>query len=322
MIEILKAGLETSVQDFPGRWGYWEQGFPPSGPFDMWSFRLANLLVGNSEDCAALECQFSGPNILFHADTTIALTGASFNAHLDDEPLPQWKSIPVKSGQKLTTGFARKGARGYLAFAGGIDAPKILGSRSTFHLAGIGGINGHALKDNMMISTLEAKQAPMGEVMEEFRPSFPSDNIWEIEVVFGPNDSWISEAGHTTFLNSDWTLQTRSNRTGYRLTGPEISFSEKAKNKGPEHGEHPSNILDHGYPVGSINLCGQTPIILVSDAPSAGGFINPWTVPSGAFWKLAQSKPNDIYRFSKISLEEAQDLRKKIDLICTTKSIS
>ena len=73
MIEILKAGLETSVQDFPGRWGYWEQGFPPSGPFDMWSFRLANLLVGNSEDCAALECQFSGPNILFHADTTIAL---------------------------------------------------------------------------------------------------------------------------------------------------------------------------------------------------------------------------------------------------------
>ncbi|MBJ26985.1 MAG: aminopeptidase [Alphaproteobacteria bacterium] len=321
MFEIIRAGLETSVQDFPGRWGHWEQGFPPSGPFDMWSFRLANLLVGNSPQAAGLECQFSGPQIRFHTNMTIALTGGVFNAHLDGEPMPQWQSIDVKAGQELFTGFAQKGARGYLAFTGGIDAPVVLGSRSTFHLAGIGGINGHALKDGMKISTLEGKQISKRRVLEKFQPEFPKNNIWNIEVVLGPNDSWINEDGHKTFLNSDWTLQTRSNRTGYRLTGPEITFSEKARNKGPEHGEHPSNILDHGYPVGSVNLCGQTPIILVNDGPSAGGFINPWTVPSAAFWKLAQSRPNDTFRFSAINVDEAQNLRKKIDTICTEQSI-
>ena len=322
-LEIVKAGLETSVQDFPGRWGHWEQGFPPSGPFDMWSFRLANVLVGNGPDAAGLECQFVGPHIRFTGDTVIALTGAVFSAKLDGEPVAQWESIAVKAGQELVTGFAQQGARGYIAIAGGVDAPVVLGSRSTFHMAGVGGIGGHALKDGMTVPLLDsAGAAPGRRVRDECRPEISSDGAWTIEVVRGPNDDWIDDAGHGMFLGSDWTLQARSNRTGYRLTGPEWTFAERALTKGPEHGEHPSNILDHGYPVGSINLCGQTPIILVSDGPSAGGFINPWTVPSAAFWKLAQSKPNDTYRFREVSVEEAQALRREIDTLCSEASLA
>ena len=105
------------------------------------------------------------------------------------------------------------------------------------------------------------------------------------------------------------------------MTSSEWTFAERAYDKNPEHGEHPSNILDHGYPVGAVNLCGQTPIILVNDAPSTGGFINPYTVPSAAFWKLAQSRPNDIYRFKSISLEAAQEMSRHVKRMCAADKI-
>jgi len=320
-IDVIKAGLETSVQDFPGRYGFWEQGFPPSGPFDMWSFRLANILVGNPPDAAGLECQFMGPTLRFSEDCIIALCGAEMNATLDGEEVRQWESLAVASGQTLLCGFASAGARAYLAVSGGIDVPPVLGARATFHMAGVGGVDGHALKDGQTVAVSAGAGVAGRRVKEECRPQLANGKEWQIEVVQGPNDDWIAEEGIERFLSSDWKLQARSNRTGYRLEGPEWIFAEKASTKGPEHGEHPSNILDHGYPVGSVNLCGQTPIILVNDAPSAGGFINPFTVPSAAFWKLAQSKPNDIYRFHRISVEEAQEMRRTIDGLCTEDSI-
>ena len=323
MIEVVKAGLETSVQDFPGRYGFWEQGFPPSGPFDMWSFRLANLLVDNAPDVAGLEIQFLGPTLRFESDTVIALTGATMAPRLDGATIPQWESVAAPAGSVLETGFARIGARAYLAVAGGIETAPVLGSRSTFHMAGVGGMEGHAIADGQHL--------PLGaggddgqrsrRVKDDCRPPIPEENSWQIEVVAGPNDDWIDEAGQRMFLESDWTLQARSNRTGFRLTGPEWTFAARATDKGPEHGEHPSNILDHGYPVGAVNLCGQTPIILVNDGPSAGGFINPYTVPSAAFWKLAQSKPNDTYRFHLVSVSEAQAGRRAIDALCTESSL-
>jgi urea carboxylase len=287
----------------------------------MWSFRLANVLVGNAPELAGLECQFLGPTLRFASDTVIALTGAMMAPKLDGAPVPQWQSIAVRAGQTLETGFARIGARAYLAVAGGIETPPVLGSRSTFHMAGVGGMEGHALKDGQQLSLGEGEGSPGQRVRAACRPPIVEGREWEIEVVAGPNDDWIDEEGHRMFLGSAWTLQARSNRTGYRLTGPEWSFTERATNKGLEHGEHPSNILDHGYPVGSVNLCGQTPIILVNDGPSAGGFINPYTVPSGTFWKLAQSKPNDIYRFHKVSVQEAQDQRRAIDALCNETSL-
>lgn len=323
MLEVVKPGLETSVQDFPGRYGFWEQGFPPSGPFDMWSFRLANLLVGNPPGAAGLEIQFLGPTLAFRRDAVVALTGAAMMPRLDGAPIPQWESLAVPAGGVLETGFARTGARAYLAVAGGIETPPVLGSRATFHMAGVGGMEGHALKAGQRLPLGDAAGtgATGLRVRPACRPPIPEGRSWRIEVVAGPNDDWIDEEGHRRFLESDWVLQARSNRTGYRLSGPEWCFAPRATDKGPEHGEHPSNILDHGYPVGAVNLCGQTPIILVNDGPSAGGFINPYTVPSATFWKLAQSRPNDIYRFRKVSVGEAQAARREIDALCSEASL-
>ena len=325
MLEVIKPGLETTVQDWPGRIGHWEQGFPPSGPMDDWSFRLANILVGNPADAAGLECQFTGPKLRFGRDAVVAVTGADMQPTLDNAPVPLWESVAARAGQVLTLGFARRGARAYLAVAGGIDTPPVLGSRATFHQAGIGGLEGHALKAGQRLplgaGTGTGAGVPGRRVRPDCRPPLSGERVWSMEAVPGPNDDWIDAAGHRRFLESEWTVQTRSNRTGFRLDGPAWSFAGKATDKRPEHGEDPSNILDHGYPVGAVNLCGQTPIILVNDGPSTGGFINPYTVPSAAFWKLAQSKPRDVYRFRAVSVDEAQDMRRAINRLCAEASI-
>jgi biotin-dependent carboxylase-like uncharacterized protein len=321
MIGVINPGLETSVQDLPGRIGYWEQGFPPSGPMDSWSFRLANLLVGNDAEAAALECQFIGPSLRFHAPTVIAVTGADMKPKLDDHPIESWTSVPVEAGQVLALGSAMIGARAYIAVAGGIDTPPVLGSRSTFHMAGVGGVEGYALKAGQSLPVGRGRTAALRKVRANRRPEILARREWQIEVVRGPNDDWIDEAGHRRFFSSEWKLQAKSNRTGLRLTGPEFTFAPRAYDKRPEHGQHPSNILDHGYPLGAINLAGQTPIILVNDAPSTGGFINPYTVPTAAFWKLAQSRPGDIYRFIEIDVESAQALRRRLDRVCSPDSL-
>lgn len=321
MIEVIKPGLETSIQDYPGRIGYWAQGFPPSGPMDSWSFRLANLLVGNPAGAAGLECQFAGPMLKFKEAAVVAVCGADMRPTLDGKPIPMWESVGVNAAQTLALGFATLGARTYIAVAGGIDTPPWLGSRSTFHQAGVGGMEGHALKAGQVIPVAKGKSKAGRKVKPEARPVFASNKVWSVEVVPGPNDDWIDAAGHKRFLSSDWKLSARSNRTGFRLEGPEWTFTEKATNKAPENGADPSNIIDQGYPVGAINLCGQTPIILVNDGPSMGGFINPYTVPSGAFWKLGQAKPAEVLRFKSVSVDEAQALRRKIDAACSDASI-
>jgi len=321
MLEVLQAGLETSIQDYPGRIGFWNQGFPPSGPLDSWSFRLANLLVGNEAGAAGLEAQYMGPTLKFQRDAIIAVTGADMQPKLDGQPLPMWESVAVRAGQTLAMGPARLGVRAYIAIAGGIDTPPWLGSRSTFHKAGVGGLDGHALKAGKVVPVAKAKGTPGRRVKPDRRPTFSTDKTWTIEVVPGPNDDWIDEAGHKQFLESGWRLSAKSDRTGFRLEGPQWTFAEKAYKKAPEHGQEPSNIIDQGYPLGAINLAGQTPIILVNDGPSMGGFINPYTVPSAAFWKLGQSKPGEIYRFKSITVDEAQTLRRKLNAACAPNSI-
>lgn len=141
-------------------------------------------------------------------------------------------------------------------------------------------------------------------------------------MVAGPNDDWIDEAGKQRFLTSDWHLSPKSNRVGFRLEGPEWTFADKATDKASENGEHPSNVIDHGYPIGAINLCGQTPIILMVDTLTLGGFINPYTVPTCAWPKLGQSRPNEIYRFRQVSVVEAQAERRRIAALCTAHSLA
>ncbi|MCB8881294.1 biotin-dependent carboxyltransferase [Acidisoma cellulosilytica] len=322
--EVIKPGLETSVQDWPGRYGYWNQGFPPSGPMDSWSFRLANLLVGNPVGAAALECQYMGPTLRFDRETLFAVTGADMQPTLDGVPVPLWESVLAQPGQVLAMAFAKLGTRAYIALAGGIEVAPWLGSRATFHKAGIGGMEGKAIKagQTVPVGAAPAAAKPGRQVKPEARPVIATDRRWEIEVVAGPNDDWIDAAGHERFLSTDWKLSGKSDRTGFRLDGPEWSFTEKAKNKAPEHGSLPSNIIDQGYPLGAINLAGQTPIILVNDGPSMGGFINPYTVPQAAFWKLGQSKPGEFYRFKAVSVTEAQSMARALSAICTDTAIT
>jgi len=321
MFEVIKPGLETSVQDLPGRIGYWEQGFPPSGPVDMWSFRLANLLVGNDRDAAALECQFLGPSLRFERDCHVAVTGAEMAPTLDGAAIEMWRTLRIKQGQTLELTGARTGARAYIAISGGIDTPKVLGSRSTFHMAGVGGVDGFALKAGQRIPLGNAGTPVIRRISDARRPSITSSREWPVEVVPGPNDSWLDDETIERFLSSEWTVQAKSSRTGMRLTGPQFSFSERATNKLPEHGQDPSNILDHGYPLGAVNLAGQTPIILINDDRSTGGFINPFTVPSAAFWKLGQARPGNVLRFTSVTVDEAQRLRRALDAVCTAESL-
>jgi len=322
MFEVIKPGLETCVQDYPGRIGYWNQGFPPSGPMDSWSFRLANLLVGNEPGAAALECQFVGPTLKFQRDGVVAVCGAPMNPKLDGEAMPMWESVAVKAGQTLEMSFATTGARTYVAIAGGMDTLPWLGSRSTFDKAGVGGMEGHRIKVGQVVPVAAGDGVAGHKVKDDCRPTIPPDKLWTIEVVAGPNDDWIDAAGHQRFLGTDWKLSSKSDRTGFRLDGPDWTFTEKATNKAPEHGSEPSNIIDQGYPVGAINLSGQTPIILVNDGPSMGGFINPYTVPSATFWKLGQSRPGDIYRFKSVGVEEAQEMARNLKNICSASSIA
>jgi urea carboxylase len=146
MIEVVKPGLETSVQDWPGRHGYWNKGFPVSGPMDSWSMRMANVLVGNAPGDAALEAQFLGPTLKFQADTVVAICGADMRPRLDGAPLPLWQSVAVRAGQILEMSAAISGARAYIAVSGGIENEIVLGSRATFAKAGVGGIAGKPLQ--------------------------------------------------------------------------------------------------------------------------------------------------------------------------------
>ena len=205
----------------------------------------------------------------------------------------------------------------YIAFAGGIDTPPVLGSRATFHMAGVGGIEGYALKTGQRVPVAPAAAPGVWQVDAAFRPPLTADKLVEVEVMLGPNDDWLGAELVAAFLAAEWSVLAQSNRTGMRLKGPPIAFADRAYDKRPEHGQDPSNILDHGYPVGGINIAGQTPIILLQDAPSTGGFINPFTVPSGALWKLGHARPGQTIRFTAISLEEAQALRRRVDQICT-----
>lgn len=323
MITVVKAGLQTAIQDFPGRVGHMSLGFPPSGPFDSWSFRLANLLVGNPVEAAAIECQFLGPTLRFEAPTVFAVCGADMTARLDGVPVPRWRSLDARAGQTLELAAAKTGARAYVAVSGGVDVPLFLGARATFQKAGVGGLGGRALRAGDRLALLPAAPdaRPGRQVRPAALPPLEGRRRWTIDVVAGPHDDWLAPEAIDMFLSSPWKLSGKSDRTGFRLEGPPFAFAAKAYDKPAENGADPSNIIDFGYPIGGINLAGQTPIILVSDALTMGGFICPFTVPSASFWQLAQSRPGDIYEFNSLSVDEAQAARRRLDALCTVENI-
>lgn len=317
-IAIVQPGLQTTVQDYPGRIGLWRVGIPPSGPMDSLSFRLANLLVGNPPGTAALEVQFTGPKLAFDAATSIALTGPESEATIDGERVPFWRTLRVGCGQVMQCRYVQGGARIYIAVAGGIEREPAFGSRATFPQSGIGG---GALKAGDLLGIAESSaEAPIRWVPPDRRPDYP-DAI-DVEVTSGPHFDWLSGEGQRILLTSPWKVTGRSDRTGIRLDGPRLDFAERALRKPPEHGTEPSNVINTGYPVGGVNLCGDTPIILPVDGPSMGGFITPIVVASAALRKVGQARPGQILRFRLVPVAAAMTLRRQLEQRASEASIA
>lgn len=311
--EVLDGGTQTTIQDYPGRLGYWHVGVPPSGPMDTLALRIANRLVGNSEDAAALEMTTTGGRFRFDGDAIVALTGANMDAALDDVAVPRWERFAVPAGSILRFGAVKGGgARAYLAIAGGIDVPRFLGSRGTFMLGGFGGHAGRALRAGDVIHLLGGADAPgapagLGEMQQ---PVYTRQ--WEIGVLYGPHGEpeFFTPTDIEMFFATEWRVHYHSDRTGVRLVGPRPMWARK---DGGEAGLHPSNIHDNAYAIGSIDFTGDMPILLGPDGPSLGGFVCPAVVVEAERWKLGQLKAGDLVRFRRITLKQAEAMEAELE---------
>lgn len=314
-LEVLEAGTYTSVQDYPGRVGYWNIGVPPSGPMDDYAFQLANRIVGNASEAAGLECTLIGPSLKFHNDAVIALTGARMDASLDDEPIAMWQAVNVRKGQVLVMGRALSGCRSYLAVRNGLDVPCYLGSRSTFALGQFGGHAGRCLRAGDMLPIAQPElpaslTPPPNAAPSALDPALVPDypNHWQIGVLVGPHGApdFFTPQAIDQFFAADWEVHYNSNRLGVRLLGPKPTWTRQ---DGGEAGLHPSNIHDCEYAIGSINFTGDSPVILTRDGPSLGGFVCPVTIAKAELWKVGQVRPGDRIRFTPLTIEDALTLQ-------------
>jgi biotin-dependent carboxylase-like uncharacterized protein len=301
MIEVVKPGLSTTVQD-TGREGYYNVGIPPSGALDGFSLIAANLLVGNDARAAGLECAYLGPELRFASDAVVAVAGAEMAPRVDGEERPLWEAFTVPAGATLSFAHLRGGARAYVAVAGGIDVPELLGSRSTYVLGGLGGFEGRALAagDSLPVGTDGSPSSSV--VPEELRPAFAAE--LEIRVVMGLYDHLLTGDGRRTFEETVWTLTPTADRVGFRYKGAKLDLLEREQPFGA--GSDPSNIVDAPYPIGSIQVPGGVePIILHRDAVSGGGYAMIATVISADMDTVAQSAPGAKTRFVPVDLDAA-----------------
>jgi urea carboxylase len=308
-IEAVVPGTQSTIQDWPGRTGYWAVGVPPSGPMDHLSFRYANKLAGNPEGEPGLEITLAGPTLKFNTAAVIALTGAAIPATLDGAPIPMWQPVPVTAGATLKIGtVSGAGTRAYLAVRGGFDVPLYLGSASTFTLGRFGGHGGRALMpgDILHVKAPYAAESPAitnaSPLPPPLRPLMA--HRWEIGVLYGPHGApdFFTPDDIEMFFSTDWEIHYNSNPTGVRLIGPKPQW---ARRDGGEAGLHPSNIHDNAYAIGAIDFTGDMPVILGPDGPSLGGFVCPATIVAAELWKLGQLRPGDKVRFVRLTPQDA-----------------
>jgi biotin-dependent carboxylase-like uncharacterized protein len=309
-IEIGQPGLLSTVQD-AGRFGEYALGMPPSGAMDLFSYQVGNYLVGNQEDEAGLELTYFGPELTFTEDTVIALTGAELPPKINGEEAATWEALAVSSGDVLTFEYLRSGARAYLAVAGGIDVPLFMHSRSTYTLIGLGGHEGRALQegDELEIGEAGDRSDRVGKrVDDDHIPAYSNET--ELRVIIGLASYRLTEASMEEFLETTWTVTPDADRVGYRYKGGELGFVEREQPAGA--GADQANVVDFGYPIGSIQVPGGVePIVLMNDAVTGGGYATIGTVISADRDRLAQTKTNDKTRFRSVDLDEALEARKK-----------
>ncbi|GAB2985910.1 biotin-dependent carboxyltransferase family protein [Amycolatopsis acidiphila] len=309
-------GLSTTVQD-TGRDGFYEIGMPPSGAMDQFSHRAANLLVGNPEGAATLEATYIGPKLEFTDSRIVAVTGAEAPLSLNGEPVPTWEAFAVKPGDVLSFAMITAGARPYIAVSGGIAVPEYLGSRSTYTLTGLGGLDGRKLAEGDRLPLGEASGARPGvRVPDELRPEHPS--VTPLRTVVGLCSYRLTDAGMESFLGTEWKITKDADRVGYRLRGGKLDFVEREQPFGA--GSDPANVVDLGYPVGSIQVPGgDEPIVLLNDAVTGGGYATIGTVVSADRDRIAQARTGDLVSFVPVDLAAAlaarRDRRSRLDRI-------
>ena len=295
-ITILNPGLLTTVQDF-GRIGYQQFGVPVSGVVDPRAMSIANILVDNPEDEAVLECTMLGPQIRFHAANAIAITGGDLGPTIDNQPIPNYAAIRVEAGQVLRFAGLRSGCRAYIAFAGGLDIAPVMGSRSTYMKAKIGGVEGRKLQKDDVIKFRKPNPDLRGLNIRHISPEFVPRLEYKIRVVLGPQHDMFTEHGIETFLSESYVVTPEFDRMGCRLDGEII-----------EHKGESGDIISDGIAFGAIQVpTAGKPIIMLSDRQTTGGYTKIANVISADFRILAQLKAGDRVRFAQVSVAAAQD---------------
>jgi urea carboxylase len=312
-VEIVEPGVQSTVQDHPGRTGMLRQGFFPSGAMDSLAMRAANILAGNAQTAAGIEVTLGNFAMRAHRDSVVAVCGADAEVSIDGESLPTWQSRRMPAGSELRIAMSTgPGFRLYVAVGGGIDVPPLFGSRATYMMGALGGHEGRPLAkgDRLPLGPDGGDGSPR-RWRPDMRPDYARE--WEIEAMRGPQAApdFLTDGDMETFFTRAWAVDRNSDRTGVRLESQRFEF---ARSSGGVAGGHPSNILDNPYPVGAVNINGDLPVILGPDGPTAGGFIVAATIVQAALWKIGQLRPiGDRVRFREVSAEEAVELDAQLD---------
>lgn len=309
MLDVVEPGLQTLVQDL-GRNGYFAIGLPPSGPMDAFAHHAANALVGNDPAAATLEAVFVGPTLHARRDTVVAVTGADADPRIDGVRMPTWTALPMRAGQVLAVGPALAGARNYVAVRGGIGTPVVMGSRSTYLQSAIGGVDGRELRAGDVLGSADqyGPYPRLGYSVDEALRPIPAEHK-EIRVVLGLCRYRFTDVSIEKMLASDFTVGTEANRVGYRLSGPPLEFVEREAPFGA--GDNPSNVVDLGYPMGSIQVpSGQELICLLRDGVTGGGYATIGTVIGVDIDVLAQLQAPNTVRLREVTVDDAVTARR------------
>lgn len=292
IVKVIKPGLSTTIQDL-GRTSHQIDGFPESGAMDRFEYQLANLLVNNHKNAASLEFVMTGPTLKFECDSFIALTGGQLHARLNGTPIPKNQAIQVNAGSILECGPMATGNYGYLAFSnGGVVTQPILDSRSTTLRTQMGGIQGRAL--------IAGDNLPIRDSV--IMPSLQSRKIkWDVETsnlirfVKGPHWQMFSEAAQKQFVQQSYQISEQMDRMGYRLTGESLPVPSK-------------NLLSEGTVFGNIQITRDgSPIVLLADRQTTGGYPVIGTVIKADWSKLVQMRVKTDFHFMEVDMDTAMN---------------
>jgi antagonist of KipI len=288
---VVKPGLLTTVQDL-GRFGHQDAGVPVAGPMDVFSHRHANQLVGNAPDAATLEVTLIGPELVVECATTLAISGAQFEVSCDDRPVATGAAFAVAPGQRLKFGRIFQGARGYLAVAGGVQTPPVLGSRATHLVSRMGGLEGRALAAGDRVPILAGAAAV--PLRKSAGLTLPTKGRTLLRVVPGPQDHWFEADALRKIAGVSFRISPRSNRMGYRLQGPPL---ERVRD---------GELISEPVGMGAIQVpAAGEPILLMADRQTAGGYPKIGHVISADLPLAGQLAPGDFIEFHLCSRQEA-----------------